>query len=327
MPSGPNRQNAVPTRIYLIDDDASVVEGMCDFLKLKGFVVRTFSNTAEALENMRTETEPFLLVTNMQMPGLSGLDLVRELHHLGGNQGLFEMIFLSTFADLNHAINALKPGVFDFLVKPVGPNRLVAAIHCAAVALELRRDARTNDSDLPSQMSETLTKAKELTSMIENITVCFSREVVAHTSPGQAVTPVQRLVVNPPHTLPGQASEENQMLHRIKVLQAARRSRDKLLPSCMDGDPAWEILLYVIEQSLLKRVASVTSASHATALPPTTAARKIDELVSTGWLLKRPDPSDGRRTLLAPTGLCYDRMRHYLLGLPGEYPEFRVRGV
>ena len=106
------------------------------------------------------------------------------------------------------------------------------------------------------------------------------------------------------------------MLHRIKALQAARRFRDKLLPSCVDGDANWEILLYLIEQSLLHRVVSVTSACHATTLPSTTAMRKIDELVSTGWLQKRPDPSDRRRTLIAPTDLCRDRMRNYLLGLP-----------
>ncbi|MDD3443893.1 MAG: response regulator [Zavarzinia sp.] len=328
MTSGPNRSNAISTPIYVIDDDASIVEEVGDFLKLKGFVVRAFSVPAEALESMLAETEPFLLVTDMQMPGLSGLDLVRELRHFGGSPRVFETILFSAFADLDRAINALKLGVLDFLVKPVDLDQLVAAIHRAAEALEQRRDAKTNDRDLSAQLAETLAKAKELTSTIENAAVRLSREAVAPGSPAprpsagipvppaQVTTPVHRLVVNPPRTLPGQAPEDSEMLHRIKALQAARRFRDKLLPSCVDGDANWEILLYLIEQSLLHRVVSVTSACHATTLPSTTAMRKIDELVSTGWLQKRPDPSDRRRTLIAPTDLCRDRMRNYLLGLP-----------
>ncbi|MCF4166127.1 response regulator [Zavarzinia compransoris] len=328
MTSGPNRSNAISTPVYVIDDDASIVEEVGDFLKLKGFVVKAFSVPAEALEQMLAESEPFLLVTDMQMPGLSGLDLVRELRHFGGSPRVFETILFSAFADLDRAINALKLGVLDFLVKPVDLDQLVAAIHRAAEALDQRRDAKGNDRDLSTQLAETLAKAKELTSTIENAAVRLSREsITPATSPlarpaaapppsAGPAQPVHRLVVNPPRTLPGQAPEEGEMLHRIKALQAARRFRDKLLPSCVDGDANWEILLYLIEQSLLHRVVSVTSACHATTLPSTTAMRKIDELVSTGWLQKRPDPSDRRRTLIAPTDLCRERMRNYLLGLP-----------
>jgi len=328
MTPSQNRSQAIATPIYVIDDDASIVEEVGDFLKLKGFVVHAFSIPEDALQTMLGETEPFLLVTDMQMPGLSGLDLVRELRHFGGAPRVFETILFSAFADLDRAINALKLGVLDFLVKPVDLDQLVAAIHRASDALDQRRDVKPNDRDLSAQLAETLAKAKELTSTIENAAVRLSREAVpTPTAPGvrpsvvpppiqPAPQPVHRLVVNPPRALPGQAPEESEMLHRIKALQAARRFRDKLLPSCVDGDANWEILLYLIEQSLLHRVVSVTSACHATTLPSTTAMRKIDELVSTGWLQKRPDPSDRRRTLIAPTDLCRDRMRNYLLGLP-----------
>jgi FixJ family two-component response regulator len=329
MTPGLHRSHTIATPVYVIDDDASIVEEVGDFLKLKGFIVHAFSVPAEALERMLIEPEPFLVVTDMQMPGLSGLDLVRELRHFGGAPRVFETILFSAFADLDRAINALKLGVLDFLVKPVDLDQLVAAIYRAAEALDQRRDVKTNDRDLSAQLAETLAKAKELTSTIENAAVRLSREAVSPSAatimprPPQsappapaAPQPVHRLVINPPRTLPSQAPEEGEMLHRIKALQAARRFRDKLLPSCVDGDANWEILLYLIEQSLLHRVVSVTSACHATTLPSTTAMRKIDELVSTGWLQKRPDPSDRRRTLIAPTDLCRDRMRNYLLGLP-----------
>lgn len=331
MTTGTNR-STLATPVYVIDDDAAIVEEVGDFLKLKGFVVQAFSVPGDALERMLIEPEPFLVVTDMQMPGLSGLDLVRELRHFGGSPRIFETILFSAFADLDRAINALKLGVLDFLVKPVDLDQLVAAIYRASEALDLRRDAKGNDRDLSAQLAETLAKAKELTSTIENAAVRLSRESVATPTapsapptvlrplgqPATAPTAMPRLVVTPPRAMPGQVPEDGEMLHRIKALQAARRFRDKLLPSCVDGDANWEILLYLIEQSLLHRVVSVTSACHATTLPSTTAMRKIDELVSTGWLQKRPDPSDRRRTLIAPTDLCRDRMRSYLLGLPAN---------
>lgn len=328
MTAGNNRHGAFDTPIYVIDDDQGIVEEVSDFLGLKGFRVHPFSVPSEALERMLVEKDPFLLVTDMQMPGLSGLDLVRELRHFGGAPRIFETVLFSAFADLDRAINALKLGVLDFLVKPIDVDQLVSAIHRANEALAQRRENERPDSDLSQQLAETLAKAKELTSTIENAAVRLSREAsvmpvssaAPHPQSGGPSSAVNqpRPLMPPARAMPGQSPEDGEMLHRIKSLQAARRFRDKLLPSCVDGDANWEILLYLVEQSLLHRVVSVTSACHATTLPSTTAMRKIDELVSSGWLQKRPDPSDRRRTLIAPTDLCRERMRAYLLGLPAN---------
>jgi hypothetical protein len=114
-----------------------------------------------------------------------------------------------------------------------------------------------------------------------------------------------------PHAVASLEDEAELYLPLIKLFQTNRRSRDRLFPICGGEDPSWDIVLYILEQDLLRQKVSVTSACHATSVPQTTAMRKIDELVAAGLLVRTPDVADRRRVLVKTTTACRDAAHRY----------------
>ena len=78
----------------------------------------------------------------------------------------------------------------------------------------------------------------------------------------------------------------------------ARRLRDEIFGGLTFFDPSWDMLLDLFVQQAQGRAVSVSSLCLASAAPPTTALRHIASLEQAGWITRRNDPEDGRRTLL-----------------------------
>ena len=89
---------------------------------------------------------------------------------------------------------------------------------------------------------------------------------------------------------PGPTSRE------LKKLLAARRARDLIFGANLFDDPAWDILLQAYLARLDQERLSITALCHASAVPSTTALRWLNKLEQEGWLSRRNDPLDGRRS-------------------------------
>lgn len=121
--------------VYLIDDDAAVLKALRRLLASAGYGVKTFERASDFLESPKGEG-PACMVLDLQMPGLGGLDLQRELAARG--MGL-PVIFLTGHGDIPQTVRALKAGAFDFLTKPVPSRALLEAIGSAIKADSARR--------------------------------------------------------------------------------------------------------------------------------------------------------------------------------------------
>lgn len=75
----------------------------------------------------------------------------------------------------------------------------------------------------------------------------------------------------------------------------ARASRGRYLPEELFADPAWDIVLYLLEAEIDKRTVTVSRLCDASAVPMTTALRWIQRMIDLGLLIRRGDPQDGRR--------------------------------
>jgi len=82
----------------------------------------------------------------------------------------------------------------------------------------------------------------------------------------------------------------------IRLVLKMRRLRDRQLGSEIFADPAWDILLETFAAQLSDTRISISTLCHASAVPPTTALRWIHKLEADGWLLRRADRFDGRRS-------------------------------
>ena len=121
-------------RILVVDDDPSTRSGMARLLKAEGHVVDTATDGAVALE-LAAAFPPDIVFTDLMMPGMDGIALLRKLHE--GDPEL--PVFVVTAAwDLVAAVRAVAAGAADYVAKPIDFEALTVMIERA---LE-RRDAR-----------------------------------------------------------------------------------------------------------------------------------------------------------------------------------------
>lgn len=127
--------------VFILDDDISIREALCTLLRSVGLEVRTFTSAAEFL-NAELPDVPACLVLDVRLPGLSGLDLQRELGRTGVE---IPIIFISGHGDIPMTVRAMKAGAVEFLPKPVREQELLDAI---AQAIDKDRAARRQRAEV-----------------------------------------------------------------------------------------------------------------------------------------------------------------------------------
>ena len=123
------------TTVFVVDDDASVREALGGLVRSAGLSVATYATAQEFLVGPRAEG-PSCLVLDVQLPGLSGIDLQRRMAEV--NLAI-PIIFITGHGDIPTSVRAMKAGAVEFLTKPFGDDDLLTAIH---VAIERDRAAR-----------------------------------------------------------------------------------------------------------------------------------------------------------------------------------------
>ena len=127
----PLQSNAV---IPVMDDDPSVRKGLERLIRSLGWQAKTFASAQEFLDRPRTEA-PSCLVLDLQLPGLSGLDLQKRMSEAGLE---IPIVFLTGHGNIPTSVKAMKAGAVEFLTKPVDEQELLKAIKEA-----IQRDRRT----------------------------------------------------------------------------------------------------------------------------------------------------------------------------------------
>ena len=151
--------------VFVVDDNAPVREAVASLLKSVGLRVQTFGSAQEFLAGERPDA-PACLVLDVRLPGLSGLDLQRELAEADIH---IPIIFITGHGDIPMSVRAMKAGAVEFLTKPFRDQDLLDAIS-QAVALD--RAQRRQRAELA-----------ELRGRYESLTP-REREVMAHVAAG-----------------------------------------------------------------------------------------------------------------------------------------------
>jgi FixJ family two-component response regulator len=113
--------------VYIVDDEPGVRKSLSSLVRSAGLEVRTFAGGVEFLESKR-EDAPECLVLDVQMPGVSGLDLQNQLVQLPFP---IPVIFITGHGDIPMAVRVMKAGALEFLTKPLHDQDLLGAIYRA----------------------------------------------------------------------------------------------------------------------------------------------------------------------------------------------------
>jgi FixJ family two-component response regulator len=131
--------------VFVVDDDEDVRLSIAKLLKSAGLRAETFATAREFLRRERGEG-PSCLVLDLQLPGMDGLDVQRELASSGD---LMPIIFVTGHGDIPTTVRAMKSGAVEFLTKPFDDKHLLDVIH---QALERDQATRQQQHELSTLM-------------------------------------------------------------------------------------------------------------------------------------------------------------------------------
>jgi DNA-binding NarL/FixJ family response regulator len=172
--------------VLLADDHEIVAEGLASLLRSEFSLVGTVASGAELVETAR-RLRPDVIVTDVAMPGMSGLDALRRLKADGLTS---KVVFLTMHADAELAAEALRGGAAGFVVKRAAGKELVAAIHSA---LQGRRYVTP---DLAEHVLEALADPHRATRQLTP----RQREVVRRLAEGRTVKEIAAALEMSPRT-------------------------------------------------------------------------------------------------------------------------------
>jgi len=147
VPEKDSESGASFIRVLVVDDDPLVRDIIVESVGSLGYAVDWCGNGLEALE--RNTAQPYdLIVTDMLMPGLDGLSLIRNLN-LQGSEA--DVVVITGFGSIENAVECMKAGALDYLIKPFTIDQIQLAVRKAIDHRELR--VRAQERDHYRQMS------------------------------------------------------------------------------------------------------------------------------------------------------------------------------
>jgi len=159
--------------IAVVDDDASVREGLQSLIRSAGWRVETFVSAQEFLGRLGAQA-PSCLILDLQLPGLGGLDLQKRMAEVGLE---IPIVFLTGHGNIPASVQAMKAGAVEFLTKPLDEQKLVDAIH---EAIERDRRTRQQHAEIRElrERYESLT-AREQQVMQEVVSGLLNKQIAA----------------------------------------------------------------------------------------------------------------------------------------------------
>ena len=172
--------------VFVVDDDISVREALAGLIRFAGWRVETFGTATEFLQRQPPD-EPSCLVLDVGLPGISGMDLQREL---AATDRHFTIIFITGQGDIPMTVRAMKAGAVEFLTKPFIEDDLLHSIEQALARDEEALSRRKELADLRARY-ETLT-AREREVMAFVVQGMMNKEVAAQLGTRQITVKTHR---------------------------------------------------------------------------------------------------------------------------------------
>ena len=148
--------------VFVVDDDAAVREALCSLIRSVGLNAEAFASAQDFLNSPRPDAAA-CLVLDVRMPGLSGLDLQREL---AGSGERIPIIFITGHGDIPMSVRAMKAGAAEFLPKPFRDQDLLDAVGQALERDEAARKERAALAEIRGRYDKLTAREREVAPLI-----------------------------------------------------------------------------------------------------------------------------------------------------------------
>lgn len=273
--------------VLLLDDDSTVLSIVEGVLANAGHRCHCITEPTIALSIAREHEAIRAVICDIYMPQMTGLEFIDALNSLRPSRKVPPVLLMTAQPSVETAVEALRLGVWDFLIKPVRPNELLESVHRA-----IRRDSRDTG----------------------RLEVCAAADIRVLTRQAEELAQALRKISldPPPYSEPQSPSANLDDLQLLQLMEGLRRVQfcDQGLPL---DDTAWDLLLELMRAERLSVKLSVSDLMlSCPGVSPTTGLRRLNELVDLGFAARVQDPKDRRRDHVSLTALGRARIETFL---------------
>jgi FixJ family two-component response regulator len=172
--------------VFVVDDDASVREGLGSLIRSAGLKIETFASAQEFLARPRADA-PSCLVLDVRLPGLSGLDLQKRLAEVNIE---IPIVFITGHGDIPMSVQAMKAGAVEFLTKPFADRELLDAIQQAIKRDRTARRQEAEMADLYDRYESLTPREREVMELV--VSGLLNKQVAAELGTSEITVKVHR---------------------------------------------------------------------------------------------------------------------------------------
>jgi RNA polymerase sigma factor (sigma-70 family) len=172
--------------VFVVDDDASVRSSLKFLLSTVGLQVESFES-ADTLLHKKLPDVPSCLVLDVRLPGLSGIDIQREL---AARNIRIPTIFLTGHGDIPMSVRAMKAGAVEFLTKPFRDQDLLDAVRVALEQDRTRREKEKEVTDLQHRFDSLTAREQQVIAML--VSGMLNKQIASELGTAESTVKVQR---------------------------------------------------------------------------------------------------------------------------------------
>ncbi len=150
------------SKILVVDDEPFMRDSVSAFLKEYGYTVIISPNAIDAMQKLKEEDNIDIVLTDIKMPEMSGIELLEKIHAMNPER---PVILMTAYAELDTAVDAVRKGAFDFLIKPYRPEYLLHIVEKAENnnrLLHIERDYKFMLEDTVKKRTRELVEALQM---------------------------------------------------------------------------------------------------------------------------------------------------------------------
>jgi FixJ family two-component response regulator len=175
----------LPT-VFIVDDDAGVRHSIVDLLESVGLRCKSFASAQEFL-SAGDGSGPSCLVLDVRLPGISGLDLQRELSRAALR---IPIIFITGHADIQMTVNAMKSGAVEFLTKPFREQDLLDAVQRSLARDRKRRDKQQVLHEVRERYATLTAREREVMGLV--VSGMLNKQIASALSASETTVKIHR---------------------------------------------------------------------------------------------------------------------------------------
>lgn len=203
------------TNILIVDDEPVARQSLGDILQLEGYAVTAVASGEAAVEHLRNYAVD-LMIVDLKMPGMSGLDLVQVANQLAPDA---QIILLTAYGSMESAVEALRQRVHDYLLKPASPNQIIASVK---KGLE-RRAARM------AEQAEAQAVASPLFRTTDGTEIDLMRRMISANGKIENLTPAEGHLLKVFIENPGKVFSHRELVLLVQGYDVSQREAQEIL--------------------------------------------------------------------------------------------------